>query len=88
MRKYYSLYGRLLSKHALFEGFRHVKKAKGAAGIDGQNLSDFESDLDAELDSLLLELKGRRYQPSPVKRVTIPKEGGGERALGIPTVCS
>lgn len=86
MRKYYSLYGRLLSKQALYEGFRQVRKAKGAAGIDGQSLSDFEATLNLELDSLLLELKEKRYQPSPVKRVTIPKEGGGERALGIPTV--
>ena len=86
MRKYYSLYGRLLSKRALSEGFKHVKRAKGAAGIDGQNLSNFEANLNRELDSLLLELKEKRYQPLPVKRVTIPKEGGGERALGIPTV--
>jgi len=86
MRKYYSLYGRLLSRQALSEGFKHVKKAKGAAGIDGQNLSNFEANLNRELDSLLLELKEKRYQPLPVKRVTIPKEGGGERALGIPTV--
>lgn len=86
MRKYYSLYGRLLSKRALYEGFRQVRKAKGAAGIDRQSLSDFEANLDRELDSLLLELKEKRYRASPVRRVTIPKEGGGERALGIPTV--
>ena len=86
MRKYYSLYGRLLSKQALYEGFRQVRKAKGAAGIDGQSLSDFETNLELELDSLLLELKEKRYRASPVRRVTIPKEGGGERALGIPTV--
>jgi RNA-directed DNA polymerase len=42
--------------------------------------------LDKELDGLLLEPKEKRYQPSPVRRVTIPKDGGGERALGIPTV--
>ncbi len=86
MRTYYSLYGRLLSKRALHEGFKQVKRAKGAAGIDGQTLSAFEANLHGELDSLLLELKEKRYRPHPVKRVTIPKEGGGERALGIPTV--
>ena len=75
-----------MSRQALSEGFKHVKRAKGAAGIDGQNLSNFEENLNRELDSLLLELKEKRYQPLPVKRVTIPKEGGGERALGIPTV--
>ena len=86
MRKYYSLYGRLLSKAALLSGFKQVKKAKGAAGIDRQSLSDFELHLDMELDNLLLELKEKRYQPLPVKRVVIPKEGGGERKLGIPAV--
>lgn len=86
MRTYYSLYGRLLSKRALYEGFKQVKRAKGAAGIDGQNLSAFEANLGRELDNLLLEWKEKRYRPQPVKRVTIPKEGGGERLLGIPTV--
>ena len=36
MRVYYSLYGRLLTMEALYNGFKKVKKAKGAAGIDGQ----------------------------------------------------
>ncbi len=85
-RKYYSLYGRLLSKQALLDGYRQVRKAKGAAGIDGQNLSDYGANLSQELDNLLLELKEKRYKPLPVKRVLIPKDGGGERALGIPSV--
>ncbi|MBM7074020.1 hypothetical protein JQC92_18605, partial [Shewanella sp. 202IG2-18] len=38
MRVYYSLYGRLLNKEALYNGYRKVRKAKGAAGIDGQSL--------------------------------------------------
>ena len=61
-------------------------KAKGAAGIDRQSLSDFASNLSDNLDQLLSELKTKQYQPKPVRRVTIPKEGGGERLLGIPTV--
>ncbi|WP_299074685.1 group II intron reverse transcriptase/maturase [uncultured Paraglaciecola sp.] len=86
MRKYYSLYGRLLHKHALLDAFKHVKRAKGAAGIDGQSLREFELCLHKELDNLLLELQEKRYYPQPVKRVVIPKEDGGERKLGIPTV--
>jgi len=86
MRRYYSLYGRLLSKRALYDAFRHVKGNKGAAGIDGQSLREFDADLDEELSCLLFELKEKRYCASPVKRVMIPKEGGGERNLGIPTV--
>lgn len=85
-RKHYSLYGRMLSKETLYEGYKQVKRAKGTAGIDGQSLSDFGEHLDEELSRLLLELKEKRYQPQPVKRVTIRKEGGGERKLGIPTV--
>ena len=86
MRTYYSLYGRLLSKRVLYEAFRHVKRNQGAAGIDGQSLSAFEADLEAELSCLLLELKEKRYQAQPVRRVVIAKDDGGERLLGIPTV--
>lgn len=85
-RVYYSLYGRLLSKDALRQAFGHVKRAKGAAGIDGQNLSAFAARLEEELDRLLLELKSKQYRPSPVRRVEIPKDDGGVRLLGVPTV--
>ena len=61
-------------------------KAKGAAGIDRQSLSNFASNLSDNLDQLLFELKTKQYQPQPVRRVEIPKEGGGVRLLGIPTV--
>lgn len=86
MRIYYSLYGRLLSKQALLAGYQRVRRAKGAAGIDGQSLRAFEARLGEELDNLLRELKEKRYRPLPVKRVTIPKPDGGERLLGIPAV--
>ncbi len=61
-------------------------KAKGAAGIDRQSLSDFASNLSDNLDQLLLELKTKQYKPQAVRRVEIPKEGGGVRLLGIPSV--
>src|SRR5690606_41472109 len=86
MRKYYSLYGQLLSKQRLYEAFRHVKRNKGAAGIDGQSLSAFEANLAEELSCLLLELQEKRYRARPVRRVAIAKEAGGERVLGTPTV--
>ncbi|AMQ88477.1 group II intron reverse transcriptase/maturase [Marinobacter sp. LQ44] len=86
MRKYYSLYGQLLSKQRLYEAFRHVKRNKGAAGIDGQSLGAFEANLEVELSCLLLELKEKRYRAQPVRRVAIAKDDGGERLLGIPTV--
>ena len=86
MRVYYSLYGRLLSKQRLHKGFKKVWKAKGAAGIDGQSLSDFASNLSDNLDQLLDALQNKRYQPHPVRRVEIPKDDGGVRLLGIPAV--
>jgi RNA-directed DNA polymerase len=70
----------------LYKGFIKVKKAKGAAGIDKQSLSDFASNLSDNLDLLHLELKTKQYCPQPVRRVEIPKDGGGVRLLGIPTV--
>lgn len=86
MRVYYSLYGRLLSMEALYNGFKKVKRANGAAGIDRQSLSDFALNLGGNLKQLLLELREKRYQPLPVKRVEIEKEDGGTRLLGIPAV--
>lgn len=61
-------------------------KAKGAAGIDRQSLSDFASNLSDNLDQLLHELSTKQYQAQPVRRVEIPKEDGGVRLLGIPTI--
>ena len=86
MRKYYSLYGRLLNQSVLLGGFKQIKRNQGAAGIDGQSLGMFEKHLDREIASLLSELQAKRYQPLPVRRVIIPKPGGGERLLGVPAV--
>ena len=63
-----------------------MKKNRGAAGIDGQSVDDFTQNLEKELSQLLLELKEKRYQAQPVKRVEIDKDDGGKRLLGIPTV--
>mgnify|MGYP001584337351 CR=1 FL=1 len=86
MKVYYSLYGRMLNIAALYKGFKKVRSAKGAAGIDGQSLSDYADNLDANLNQLLCELQTKQYQPLAVKRVEIPKADGGTRLLGIPAV--
>ena len=85
-RIYYSLYDRLLNKRRLYEAFLKVKSAKGAPGIDGQSIGDFEKKLPVELDMLVEELKEKKYKPQPVRRVEIPKPDGGKRKLGIPSV--
>ncbi len=85
-RVWYSLYDRLLHEEALIKAYKKVKSANGAPGIDGQSCKDFASQLDANIHSLLSELRGKTYCPSPVKRVEIAKPDGGIRKIGIPTV--
>jgi group II intron reverse transcriptase/maturase len=85
-RTYYSLYSRLLDRRALARAFEKVRRAKGAPGIDGQTIADFEADLLGELTRLVSELRSKSYRPSSVRRVSIPKPGGGQRHLGVPTV--
>jgi|GEM_PF-1050039 len=81
------LFDNLCSTLYLGVGFKLVKKNKGAAGIDGVSIEDFEANLDEELSQLQQELCNWTYQPSPVRRVEIPKpDGKGVRLLGIPTV--
>jgi group II intron reverse transcriptase/maturase len=64
-----------------------VRKNKGSPGIDGVTIAEFESRLDEELGRLRVDLESWTYEPSPVRRVEIPKPGGkGIRLLGVPTV--
>ena len=59
----------------------------GAPGVDGESFEDIESrGLEEWKNGLREELRNKTYQPQPVRRVMIPKPGGGERPLGIPTV--
>lgn len=83
---YYSLYDRMLSYKNLNIAFNKVKASKGAAGIDGQSIGKFAKHLDKNIAMLNHELKSKSYKPLPVKRVEIPKPGGGIRKLGIPSV--
>lgn len=85
-RIYYSLYDRLLHRRALARAFAKVRRAKGAPGVDGQTIADFEANVEDEFTRLVHELRTKTYRPQPVRRVTIPKPGGGERNLGIPAV--
>jgi group II intron reverse transcriptase/maturase len=65
-----------------------VRENRGAGGIDGQSLKEFEEQLEEQLDRLHAELKSDRYRPLPVRQRLIPKPGqpGKFRPLGIPTI--
>ncbi|EDY19497.1 RNA-directed DNA polymerase (Reverse transcriptase) [Chthoniobacter flavus Ellin428] len=58
----------------------------GAPGIDGMRCSELVEHLQRHGEAIRAKLLAGRYTPSPVKRTKIPKPGGGERDLGIPTV--
>ena len=67
--------------------WRKVRANAGAAGVDGQSITAFESDAEHQLGSLRSRLlSAERYVPPPVRRVEIPKSDGRTRPLGIPTV--
>lgn len=81
------LFDDLCHAEALRQGFKSVRRNKGAPGIDGVTVVDFEKDLNRELHQLAEELRNWSYRPMPVKRVEIPKPGNkGVRLLGLPTV--
>ena len=75
-----------ISKRAVWEAYKRVKKNGGAAGVDDQSLAEFEEKLSDNLYKLWNRLASGSYFPPPVKRVEIPKSDGGKRPLGIPTV--
>ena len=75
-----------IPKREVWEAFKHVKANRGAAGVDGQSIVDFEADLSNNLYKLWNRLSSGSYFPSPVRRVEIPKANGGTRPLGISTV--
>ncbi|MCG8431460.1 MAG: group II intron reverse transcriptase/maturase [Candidatus Omnitrophica bacterium] len=69
----------------LKEAYKQTRK-DGAVGVDGESGEDYGEELDLRLKSLLNRAKlGDLYRAPPVRRVYIPKDGGGQRPLGIPT---
>ena len=76
----------VLSKDNLIKAMKQVEANKGAAGVDDMTVGELKAYLQIEWPRIRRELLERRYEPKPVRRVMIPKAGGGERALGIPTV--
>lgn len=76
-----------IPKQLVWEAYRRVKANKGAAGVDGQSMNDFEEDLKNNLYRIWNRMSSGTYFPPAVKAVEIPKpHGGGTRILGVPTV--
>jgi group II intron reverse transcriptase/maturase len=74
------------SDENLRRAFDEVARNKGAAGPDGQRIEEMREHLDEILAGTKRELLEGRYRPGMIRRVWIPKPGGGERGLGIPNV--
>ena len=65
---------------------RKVKSNQGAPGIDGITVQELDAHLEKVWQEAQAQMMEGRYRPNPVRQVMIPKPGGGERMLGIPTV--
>jgi len=76
----------MIEKQRVYEAYKAVKSNKGAAGVDGQTIEQFEADLKGNLYKIWNRMSSGTYFPPPVRAVSIPKKSGGERILGVPTV--
>ena len=70
----------------VYQAWLRVKANGGAPGVDGQSVEDFERKPEDNLYKLWNRMSSGSYHPKPVRLCPIPKRGGGERVLGIPTV--
>jgi RNA-directed DNA polymerase len=85
--RFYLLYDKIYREDILLYAYQWARANQGAPGVDGQTFEEIESKgLQEWILGLQQELRTKTYQPQPVRRVMIPKPGGGERPLGIPTV--
>lgn len=85
--RFYQLYDKVFRADILEHAYLLCKRNGGSSGVDGATFSQIESSGRAQwLERLGKELHDKTYRPDPVRRVMIPKPGGGQRPLGIPTI--
>ena len=76
-----------ISKREVWEAYERVRANKGAPGVDGCSIQEFEADLKNNLYKIWNRMSSGSYFPPPVRAVEVPKpHGGGVRVLGVPTV--
>ncbi|WP_428908774.1 reverse transcriptase domain-containing protein [Niallia sp. Krafla_26] len=87
-RRFHGLYDKIYRPDILWEAWQRVKRKKGSGGVDGQTIEQIVLEYGEKkfMNELYLELKEKRYHPSPVLRTYIPKDDGKKRPLGIPTI--
>jgi RNA-directed DNA polymerase len=85
--RFYLLYDKIYREDILEHSWALAKAKAGAPGVDGESFEEIERrGVEEWLNGIGTELRERTYKPKAVRRVMIPKAGGGERALGIPTI--
>jgi RNA-directed DNA polymerase len=85
--RFYLLYDKIWRPDILAHAYALARANRGAPGVDGVTFAMIEATgLEEWLARLGEEVRAKRYRPQPVRRVMIPKPGGGERPLGIPTI--
>ena len=84
--RFYLLYDKIYREDILNHAYALAKSNQGAPGVDGQSFTGIEAaGLEEWLNGIRNDLRAKTYTPQAVRRVRIPKPGGGERPLGIPT---
>ena len=85
--RFYQLYDKIYREDILYHAYRLAKANGGSPGVDGVTFRMIESEgVEEWLSGIREKLHSKTYRPKPVRRVMIPKPGGGERPLGIPTI--